>query len=115
MLILTLGVLLLTVDEPGHRLGEFQIVCWMMDLIGAELTCASDVGQLGARFLPYHCDLREYLRLVVHVMWVCRGQLGNVDALTYVSLLMGRAAISGARVFVRGFRNLDKMGLCLIC
>ena len=45
----------------------------MMDLIGAELTCASDVGQLDARFLPYHYDLREYVRLAVHVMWVCRG------------------------------------------
>ena len=54
MLVLTLGGLLLTGDEPGHRLGAFQIVHWMMDLIGAELTRASDVGQLDARFLPYH-------------------------------------------------------------
>ena len=44
MLFLTLGGLLLTGDEPGHRLGAFQIVCWMMDLIGAESTCATDVG-----------------------------------------------------------------------
>ena len=66
-----LGFLLLTGDELGHRLGAFQIVCWMMDLICAELTCASNVGQLDARFLPYHCELREYVRLAVHVMRVC--------------------------------------------
>ena len=48
-------------------------------------------------------------------MRVCRGQLVNVDALTYVSHSVGRAAISGARAFVRGFRNLNKMGLCPIC
>ena len=71
MLVLTLGVLLLTGDELGHRLGAFQIVCRMMDLIGAKLTCASDVGQLYARFLPYHYDLCEYVRLAVHVMRVC--------------------------------------------
>ena len=59
--------------------------------------------------------MREYLRLAVHVMRVCRGQLGNVDALTYVSRSVGRAAISSARAFVRGFRDLDKMGLCPIC
>ena len=41
-----------------------------MDLIGAELTRASDVGLLDARFLPYHYDLSEYVCLV-HVMWVC--------------------------------------------
>ena len=63
MLVLTLGFLLLTGDEPGHRLGAFQIVCQMVDLIGAELTCASDVGQLDARFQAYHYDLREYVRL----------------------------------------------------
>ena len=73
ILVLTLGVLLLTGDEPGHRLGAFQIVCRLMDLIGAKVTCASDVGQLDARFLPYHYDLREYVRLAVHVMRVCRG------------------------------------------
>ena len=59
MLVLTLGFLLLTGDEPGHRLGLFQIVCRMMDLIGAELTCASDVGQLDASFLRYHYDLHN--------------------------------------------------------
>ena len=73
MLVHTLRVLLLTGDELGHRLGAFQIVCWMMDLIGAELTRASDVGQLDARFLMYHYDLREYVRLAVHVMRVCQG------------------------------------------
>ena len=31
---------------------------------------------LGARSLLYHCDLHEYVGLAVHVMWVCRGQLG---------------------------------------
>ena len=50
MLVLTLGVLLLTGDELGQRLGAFQIICQMMDLIGAELTCASNVGQLDAIF-----------------------------------------------------------------
>ena len=44
MLVLTLGFLLLTGYELGHRLGAFQIVCRMMDLIGAKLTWASDVG-----------------------------------------------------------------------
>ena len=73
MLVLTLGFLLLTGDELGHRLGAFQIVCRMMNLIGAKVTCASDVGQLDARFLPYHYDLREYVRLEVHVMRVCQG------------------------------------------
>ena len=84
----------------------------MVDLIGAELARASDVGRLDARFLPYHYDLREYVRLV-SVMLVCRGRLGNVDALTYVSRLMERAAPSVCAK--RGFRNLDKMGLCPIC
>ena len=60
-------------DEPGQRLGAFRVVHWMMDLIGAELTCASDIGQLYARFLLYHYDLHEYVRLVVHVIWVCLG------------------------------------------
>ena len=59
-------------DELGHRLGAFQIVCRMMGLIAAKLTCASDVGPLDARFLPYHYDLREYVRLAAHVMRVCR-------------------------------------------
>ena len=44
-----------------------------MDLIGAKLTCASDIGQLDARFLPCHNGLREYVRLEVHVMRVCQG------------------------------------------
>ena len=101
-------------DELGQRLGVFQVVHWMMDLIGAELTCASYAGRMGARFLPYHCNVREYLCLAVHVMRVCQGQLGNVDALTFVSRSVGRAAISGACAFVRGFCNLDKMGLCPI-
>ena len=39
----------------------------------------------------------------------------NVGALTYVSCSVERAAMSAARAFVRGFRNLDKMGLCPIC
>ena len=73
VLVLTLGVLLLTGDELGHRLGAFQIVCQMMDLIGAKVTCAGDVGQLDARFLLYHYDLREYVRLAVHGMRVCQG------------------------------------------
>ena len=34
--------------------------------------------------------------------------------LTYVSCLVERAAMSAARAFVRGFCDLDKMGLCLI-
>ena len=38
----------------------------------------------------------------------------NVGALTYVSCSVERAAMSAARAFVRGFRNLDKMGLCPI-
>jgi hypothetical protein len=45
-------------DEPGQRLGAFRVVHWMMDLNGAELTHASDIGQADARFLPYHCYLR---------------------------------------------------------
>ena len=73
MLVLTLGVVLLTGDELGHRLGAFQIVCRLMDLNGAKSTCASDVGQLDARFLPYHNGLREYVRLAVHVTRVCQG------------------------------------------
>ena len=36
----------------------------MVDLIGAELARASDVGQLNARFLLYHYNLHEYVRLV---------------------------------------------------
>ena len=45
----------------------------MIDLIGAKVTCACDVGQLESRFLPYHYDLREYVHLAVHVMRVCQG------------------------------------------
>ena len=45
-----MGFLLLTGDELGHRLGAFPIVCRIMDLIGAKLNCARDVGQLDARF-----------------------------------------------------------------
>ena len=44
-----------------------------MDLIGARLNCASDVGQLDARFLLYDNGLHEYVRLAVHVMQVCLG------------------------------------------
>ena len=39
----------------------------------------------------------------------------NVGALTYVSRLVERAAMSAAHALVHGFRDLDKMGLCLIC
>ena len=42
-----------------------------MDLIVAKLTCASEVCQLDAMFLPCHNGLREYVRLAVHVMRVC--------------------------------------------
>ena len=73
MLVLTLLFLLLTGDELGHRLGAFPIVCQIIDLIGAKLTCARDVGQLDARFLPCHNGLREYVLLAVHVMQVCQG------------------------------------------
>ncbi len=54
VLVLTLFFFLPAGDELGHRMGVFQIICQMMDLIGAKVTCASDVGQLDARFLPYH-------------------------------------------------------------
>ena len=39
----------------------------------------------------------------------------NVGALTYVSRSVERAAISAARAFVHGFRDLDEMELCPIC
>jgi hypothetical protein len=58
----------------------------MMDLIGAKVTCASDVGQLDARFLPYHYDLREYVRLAVHVMRVCPGILTRWDFARFVRM-----------------------------
>ena len=73
MLVLTLGGLLPTVMNRAKDRGPFQIILRMMDVNGAELTCASDVGQLDARFLPYHYDLREYVRLAVNVMRVCQG------------------------------------------
>ena len=38
-----------------------------------------------------------------------------MDALTYVSHSVEGAAMSSAQTFVRGFRDLDKMGLCPIC
>ena len=38
-----------------------------------------------------------------------------MDALTYISHLVERAAISSAQTFVRGFWDFDKMGLCPIC
>ena len=38
-----------------------------------------------------------------------------MDALTYVSHLVERAATSSAHTFVRGFRDLDKMEVCLVC
>jgi len=38
-----------------------------------------------------------------------------VDALTYVSHLVERAAMSTAQKFVRGFQDFDKMVLCPIC
>ena len=71
MLVLTSGGLLLTVMNQAKYRGPFQIVRRMMDMYGTELTCASDVGQLDVRFLPYHCDLHEYVGLAVHVMQVC--------------------------------------------
>ena len=37
-----------------------------------------------------------------------------MDALTYVSHSVERAATSSAHAFVRGFRDLNQMGLCLI-
>ena len=76
MLVLTLGGLLLTVMNRAKDRGPFQIVRRMTDVNSAELTCASDVGQLDVRFLLYHCDLREYVGLAAHVMRVCRGRLG---------------------------------------
>ena len=44
-------------------------------------------------------------------MRVCRRQLGGVDALTSVSDKVYRAGALSARAFVRGFCDLDKMGL----
>ena len=38
-----------------------------------------------------------------------------MDAPTYVSHLVERAATSSAQTFVRGFQNFDEMGLCPIC
>ena len=37
-----------------------------------------------------------------------------MGTLTYASHLVERAAMSAARAFVRGFRDLNKMGLCPI-
>ena len=37
-----------------------------------------------------------------------------MDALTYVSHSVGRAATSSALTFVRGFQDFDEMGLCPI-
>ena len=71
MLVLTLEGLLLTVMNQAKYRGPYRIFRRMMDVNGAELTCASDVGQLDVRFLPYHCDLCEYVGLAVHVMRVC--------------------------------------------
>ncbi len=38
-----------------------------------------------------------------------------MDALTYISHLVERDATSSAQMFVREFRDFDKMGLCPIC
>ena len=38
-----------------------------------------------------------------------------MGALTYVGRLVERAAMSAAHAFVRGFHDLNKMGLCPIC
>jgi hypothetical protein len=76
ILVLTLGGLLLTVMNQAKDRGPFRIVRRMMDVNGAELTRASDVGRLDVSFLPYHCNLCEYVGLAVHVMRVCRGRLG---------------------------------------
>jgi len=71
MLFLTLAGFLLTVMNWAKDRGPFRIICRMMDVNGAELTRAGDVGHFDVSFLPYHCDLREYVGLAVHVMWVC--------------------------------------------
>ena len=87
----------------------------MMDLIGAKFACAWELGNLDNRFCPYHYDLRNYVGLAVRVMRVCWRRLGGAQALTYVGGLVERAAVSSALVFVRGFRDLEEMGLCPIC
>ena len=79
-----------------------------MDLINAKFTCAWDLGQLDARFCPYHYDFRHYVGLAGRVMRVCRQQSGGAQALTYVSGFVEQAAVLSARVFVRGFRDLEE-------
>ena len=40
--------------------------------------------------------------------------MGGADVRTYVSSSVEQAAASSARVFVRGFHDLEKMGICPI-
>jgi hypothetical protein len=77
MLVLTLGGVLLTARRPGHRLGVFQIVCRMMDLIHVEFTHSGSLSHMDNRCCPYHYDLCRYAGQAVHVLRVCRQQLGG--------------------------------------
>ena len=115
MLVLTSGGLLLTGTRPGSCLGAFRIIGRMMDLIRVELNCACGLGHLDHRLCPYHFNLQDYVGLAVRVMRVCQRQLGRVDALTSVSDKVDQAGALSLRAFVRGFRDLDEMGVCLIC
>ena len=71
LLVLTSGGVLLTADRPGHRLGAFRTVGWMMDLIDAKFTRAGLLGHIDASFFAYHNDLPNYVGLAVRVMKVC--------------------------------------------
>ena len=109
MLVLTSGGFLLTGNRPVHRLGGFQIVGQMMELISVELTRACCLSHLDHRNCPYHYNLRDYVGLAVRVMRLCRRRLGRVDALTSVSGKVERAGAFLARAFVRGICNPDEM------
>ena len=72
MLVITSGGLLLTGTRPVQRLGGFQIVSQMMELISVELTRACGLGCLDCRGCPYHFDLRYYVSLALRAVQVCR-------------------------------------------